>query len=94
MRVASFTATELRWLRDHESENAARIAAVCLPHEWLTWRLRGYGRDHVVEREQSVSEHLPGAQLDLAQEQRVQAREPGRALRHDEGAVEDDVGAG
>ncbi len=41
--VASFTATKLRWLRDHEPENAARVAAVCLPHDWLTWRLRGYG---------------------------------------------------
>lgn len=41
--VASFTITKLRWLRDHEPENAARISAVCLPHDWLTWRLRGYG---------------------------------------------------
>ncbi|MCE1175490.1 MAG: xylulokinase [Propionibacteriales bacterium] len=41
--VASFTITKLRWLRDHEPDNAARVAAVCLPHDWLTWRLRGYG---------------------------------------------------
>lgn len=41
--VASFTATKLRWLRDNEPENAARVAAVALPHDWLTWRLRGYG---------------------------------------------------
>ena len=41
--VASFTITKLRWLRDHEPENAARIAAVALPHDWLTWRLRGFG---------------------------------------------------
>ena len=41
--VASFTATKLRWLRDHEPEHAARVAAVALPHDWLTWRLRGYG---------------------------------------------------
>lgn len=41
--VASFTATKLRWLRDHEPEHAAEVAAVCLPHDWLTWRLRGYG---------------------------------------------------
>ncbi|ACU75532.1 xylulokinase [Catenulispora acidiphila DSM 44928] len=39
--VASFTATKLRWLAEHEPENAARVAAVCLPHDWLTWRLRG-----------------------------------------------------
>lgn len=39
--VASFTVTKLRWLRDHEPEHAARTAAVCLPHDWLTWRLAG-----------------------------------------------------
>jgi xylulokinase len=37
--VASFTVTKLRWLAQHEPENAARTAAVCLPHDWLTWRL-------------------------------------------------------
>lgn len=41
--VASFTSTKLRWLRDAEPENAAKVAAVALPHDWLTWRLRGYG---------------------------------------------------
>ncbi|MDN4490357.1 FGGY family carbohydrate kinase [Demequina sp. SYSU T00068] len=41
--VASFTSTKLRWLRDAEPDNAARVAAVALPHDWLTWRLRGYG---------------------------------------------------
>ncbi|HBX80874.1 MAG: xylulokinase [Actinomycetales bacterium] len=39
--VASFTVTKLRWLADHEPDNAARIAAVALPHDWLTWRLTG-----------------------------------------------------
>ena len=37
--VASFTATKLRWLADAEPANADRTAAVCLPHDWLTWRL-------------------------------------------------------
>ncbi|MFC9561674.1 FGGY family carbohydrate kinase [Agromyces sp. NPDC056965] len=41
--VASFTATKLRWLRDDEPDAAARVAAVALPHDWLTWRLRGFG---------------------------------------------------
>ena len=41
--VASFTSTKLRWLRDNEPDTAARVAAVALPHDWLTWRLRGYG---------------------------------------------------
>lgn len=44
--VASFTITKLRWLRDHEPDNAARVAAVALPHDWLTWRLRGFGPDN------------------------------------------------
>jgi len=41
--VASLTVAKLRWLRDAEPENAARTAAVALPHDYLTWRLRGYG---------------------------------------------------
>ena len=39
--VASLTVTKLRWLVDHEPERAARVAAVALPHDWLTWRLSG-----------------------------------------------------
>ncbi|GAA4991000.1 xylulokinase [Yinghuangia aomiensis] len=39
--VASFTVTKLRWLAEHEPEAAARVAAICLPHDYLTWRLRG-----------------------------------------------------
>jgi xylulokinase len=39
--VASITAAKLRWLADHEVENAVATAAVCLPHDWLTWRLSG-----------------------------------------------------
>jgi xylulokinase len=39
--VASFTVTKLRWLATHEPEAAARVAAVCLPHDWLTWLLAG-----------------------------------------------------
>jgi len=41
--VASFTITKLRWLRGAEPEHAAAVAAVALPHDWLTWRLRGFG---------------------------------------------------
>ena len=50
--VASITATKLRWLTDHEPEQARRVAAVALPHDWLTWRLRGTGRltDLVTDR--------------------------------------------
>ncbi len=41
--VASFTSTKLRWLRDAEPHHAEQVAAVALPHDWLTWRLAGYG---------------------------------------------------
>jgi xylulokinase len=39
--VASFTVTKLRWLAEREPHAMARAAAVCLPHDWLTWRLAG-----------------------------------------------------
>jgi xylulokinase len=38
--LAAVTVAKLRWLADHEPRNADRTAAVCLPHDWLTWRLR------------------------------------------------------
>lgn len=41
--VASLTSTKLRWLRENEPENASRVAAVALPHDWLNWRLQGFG---------------------------------------------------
>ncbi|HEX6467551.1 MAG TPA: xylulokinase [Streptosporangiaceae bacterium] len=37
--VASFTVTKLRWLAEHEPDNAKRADAVLLPHDWLTLRL-------------------------------------------------------
>ncbi|NLS09738.1 xylulose kinase [Nesterenkonia sp. MY13] len=39
--VASLTVTKLRWLADAEPQNARRIAAVALPHDWLTWKISG-----------------------------------------------------
>ena len=39
--VAAITATKLRWLADHEPGHADATTAVCLPHDWLTWRLSG-----------------------------------------------------
>jgi xylulokinase len=42
--VASFTAAKLRWLADHEPENAAKTASVALPHDWLSWQIQG-GKD-------------------------------------------------
>ncbi|WP_300344407.1 xylulokinase [Nesterenkonia sp.] len=42
--VASLTVTKLRWLADAEPENAQRVAAVALPHDWLTWKISGAQR--------------------------------------------------
>jgi xylulokinase len=38
--LAAITVAKLRWLADNEPHHADRTAAVCLPHDWLTWRLR------------------------------------------------------
>jgi xylulokinase len=46
--VASFTASKLRWLADHEPNNSKRVAGVALPHDWLSWQLQfneGEARD-------------------------------------------------
>ena len=39
--VASFTASKVRWLADHEKVNADQVAAIALPHDWLSWHLSG-----------------------------------------------------
>lgn len=41
--VASFTVTKLAWLARERPDAAARVAQVMLPHDYLTWRLRGGG---------------------------------------------------
>ena len=48
--VASFTVTKLAWLAEHEPAAAARVAGVCLPHDWLTWRLAGSRADATTDR--------------------------------------------
>lgn len=45
----SFTATKLRWVRDHEPANAERIRTVMLPHDYVTWHLAGR-REPVTDR--------------------------------------------
>ncbi|MFV2195107.1 xylulokinase [Nocardiopsis sp. LOL_012] len=40
---ASFTVTKWAWLAEHEPESLARVAAVRLPHDYLTERLTGLG---------------------------------------------------
>ena len=39
--TGSFTVTKLRWMSEHEPDNAARTAAVLLPHDYLTYLLGG-----------------------------------------------------
>jgi xylulokinase len=41
--VASMTVSKIRWLARVEPENAARTAAVVLPHDWLSWQIGGRG---------------------------------------------------
>ncbi|WP_141012603.1 xylulokinase [Nocardioides sambongensis] len=48
--VASFTATKLRWLRDHEPENAARVASVLLPHDYVSLHAAEAGAEAFTDR--------------------------------------------
>lgn len=46
--LASYTITKVRWLADAEPVNAAEVAAIALPHDWLSWKLTGAGLDALV----------------------------------------------
>jgi xylulokinase len=51
--VPSFTVTKVRWLAENEPANAARVAEVVLPHDWLTGRILKQGNafaGHVTDR--------------------------------------------
>jgi xylulokinase len=39
--VAAFTVGKLRWMAEHEPDNARRTETVALPHDYLTWKLKG-----------------------------------------------------
>ncbi len=39
--LAAFTVSKVKWMADHEPENAARTARILLPHDYLTWLLAG-----------------------------------------------------
>jgi xylulokinase len=41
--VPSFTVTKVRWMAEHEPENASRVAEVVLPHDWLTGQILKQG---------------------------------------------------
>ncbi|NYG06168.1 xylulokinase [Phycicoccus badiiscoriae] len=51
--VPSFTVTKVRWLAENEPANAARVAEVVLPHDWLTGQILKQGnafREYVTDR--------------------------------------------
>lgn len=41
--VAATTVTKVRWLAQHEPQNAARVATVVLPHDWVSGRILADG---------------------------------------------------
>ncbi|MFC9997115.1 xylulokinase [Nocardia sp. NPDC127526] len=45
--LAAHTVAKLRWFADHEPELADRTSQVLLPHDYLTWQLRGGDPDTV-----------------------------------------------
>jgi xylulokinase len=62
---ASFTVTKLRWLAEDEPQHAARTSAVMLPHDWLTWRLRGGMGRREAAAGQAVARAGPEREIDL-----------------------------
>ena len=45
--TAAFTITKLAWMAEHEAELLRQVRAVCVPHDWLTYKLTGR---HVTDR--------------------------------------------
>lgn len=48
--LAAFTVSKLRWLAEHEPENARRTHTVILPHDYLTWQISGTPAVFVTDR--------------------------------------------
>lgn len=48
--VASFTVSKIRWLARNEPANAARVAKLMLPHDYLTWCLAGQPDEFYTDR--------------------------------------------
>ncbi|MDH2413624.1 xylulokinase [Nocardioides sp. CER19] len=48
--VASFTASKLRWVRDHEQDNAARVTEVLLPHDYVSRHVAAPGTTAFTDR--------------------------------------------
>ena len=45
--VASFTVSKLSWIKRLEPQNWSRTTRVCLPHDYLSWQLRGGGTNEI-----------------------------------------------
>lgn len=56
--VASYTLTKVAWVAEHEPDNARRIAAICLPHDWLSWRIAGFGSAGAADDTSDDDAHL------------------------------------
>lgn len=48
--TAAFTLSKLAWFAQNEPDGFARLARICLPHDWLTLRLSGR---HVTDRSEA-----------------------------------------
>lgn len=48
--TSAFTLSKLAWFAQNEPERFARLARICLPHDWLTLRLSGR---HVTDRSEA-----------------------------------------
>jgi xylulokinase len=48
--TAAFTLSKLAWLADKEPAGFARLARICLPHDWLTRQVTG---EHVTDRSEA-----------------------------------------
>ena len=45
--VASFTVTKLSWIKRLEPQNWSQTSRICLPHDYLSWQLRGGGATEI-----------------------------------------------
>lgn len=86
--VASLTVTKLRWIADNEPENVERIAAICLPHDYLAWRIMGSPSLEALATDRSdasgtgyMARETPEYRRDiLASALRIDADEAGRII--------------
>ena len=45
--VASFTVTKLSWMKRVEPHNWSKVSRICLPHDYISWQLRGGGSNEI-----------------------------------------------